>query len=168
LKSILIVVFPPCSSYWELNDDGTELTLTPKNQSENGSIGVAAGKSKTFKGISCFRNRIAECRLFYPLRRQICRQKQTAVLPGRLLFRSKAHLPLFLQLMWIRNLFAVQWSPAMPQTCPQLELQRFPRMHRVVSVSMFFWSRQPANKASIASERSAQINFFIYAKSGYT
>ena len=36
--------------YWELNDDGTELTLTPKNQSENGSIGVAAGKSKTFKG----------------------------------------------------------------------------------------------------------------------
>lgn len=36
--------------YWELNDDGTELTLTPKNQSENGNIGVAAGKSKTFKG----------------------------------------------------------------------------------------------------------------------
>ena len=36
--------------YWEINDDGTELTLTPKNQSENGSIGVAAGKSKTFKG----------------------------------------------------------------------------------------------------------------------
>ncbi len=36
--------------FWEINDDGTELTLTPKNQSENGSIGVAAGKSKTFKG----------------------------------------------------------------------------------------------------------------------
>ena len=36
--------------YWEINDDGTELTLTPKNQSENGNIGVAAGKSKTFKG----------------------------------------------------------------------------------------------------------------------
>lgn len=36
--------------YWEINDDGTELTLTPKNQSENGNIGVPAGKSKTFKG----------------------------------------------------------------------------------------------------------------------
>ena len=36
--------------FWEINDDGTELTLTPKNQSENGNIGVAAGKSKTFKG----------------------------------------------------------------------------------------------------------------------
>lgn len=32
--------------YWELNDDGTELTLTPKNQSENGNIGVAAGKAR--------------------------------------------------------------------------------------------------------------------------
>ena len=36
--------------FWEINDDGTELTLSPKNQSENGNIGVAAGKSKTFKG----------------------------------------------------------------------------------------------------------------------
>lgn len=36
--------------YWEINDDGTELTLTPKNQSENGNIGVSAGKSKIFKG----------------------------------------------------------------------------------------------------------------------
>lgn len=36
--------------YWEISDDGTELTLTPKNQSENGNIGVSAGKSKIFKG----------------------------------------------------------------------------------------------------------------------
>lgn len=36
--------------YWELSDDGTQLTLTPKNQSKNGSIGVDAGKSKTYTG----------------------------------------------------------------------------------------------------------------------
>lgn len=37
------------SGYWQLNDAKTELTLTPKNQSENGNIGVAAGESKTYK-----------------------------------------------------------------------------------------------------------------------
>ena len=36
--------------YWDLSDDGTKLTLTPKNQSKNGSIGVEAGNSKTYKG----------------------------------------------------------------------------------------------------------------------
>lgn len=35
--------------YWEMNEDCTELTLTPVNQSENGSIGVAVGQSKTYK-----------------------------------------------------------------------------------------------------------------------
>lgn len=34
--------------YWELDETGTRLTLTPKNQSENGNIGVDAGKSKVF------------------------------------------------------------------------------------------------------------------------
>lgn len=36
--------------YWELSDDGTQLTLTPENQSQNGSIGVDVGKSKTYTG----------------------------------------------------------------------------------------------------------------------
>lgn len=34
--------------YWALDETGTKLTLTPKNQSENGNIGVDSGKSKTF------------------------------------------------------------------------------------------------------------------------
>ena len=35
--------------YWELNSSKTELKLTPKHQSENGNIGVAEGKTKTYK-----------------------------------------------------------------------------------------------------------------------
>lgn len=38
--------------YWEMSEDGTELTLTPKNQSENGNIGVEAGQSKTFTAVN--------------------------------------------------------------------------------------------------------------------
>lgn len=34
--------------YWDLNDAGDTLTLTPHNQSENGNIGVAAGETKTY------------------------------------------------------------------------------------------------------------------------
>lgn len=34
--------------YWELSSDKTTLKLTPKNQSENGNIGVEAGSTKTF------------------------------------------------------------------------------------------------------------------------
>lgn len=34
---------------WELNGDKTELKLTPKNQAENGNIGVATGETKTYK-----------------------------------------------------------------------------------------------------------------------
>lgn len=40
--------------YWEINDDGTELTLTPKNQSENGSIGVAPEKARHSKVKTAF------------------------------------------------------------------------------------------------------------------
>lgn len=36
--------------YWKLNDAKTQLTLTPKNQSDNGNIGVGEGESKTFTG----------------------------------------------------------------------------------------------------------------------
>lgn len=36
--------------YWELSEDGTKLTLTPKNQGENGTIGVDVGESKTYTG----------------------------------------------------------------------------------------------------------------------
>ncbi len=34
---------------WELNERKTELKLTPKNQSENGNIGIAIGETKTYK-----------------------------------------------------------------------------------------------------------------------
>lgn len=34
--------------YWDLNDAGDTLTLTPHNQNENGNIGVAAGETKTY------------------------------------------------------------------------------------------------------------------------
>lgn len=34
--------------YWDLNDAGDTLTLTPHNQNENGNIGVSAGESKTY------------------------------------------------------------------------------------------------------------------------
>ncbi|HIT53086.1 MAG TPA: hypothetical protein IAD07_04015 [Candidatus Fimivicinus intestinavium] len=34
--------------YWDLNDAGDTLTLTPHNQNENGNIGVAAGEKKTY------------------------------------------------------------------------------------------------------------------------
>ena len=36
--------------YWELDSTGTELTMTPKNQGENGNIGTEAGTSRTFTG----------------------------------------------------------------------------------------------------------------------
>ena len=35
--------------YWSMNSSKTELKLTPKNQNENGSIGVAVGETKTYK-----------------------------------------------------------------------------------------------------------------------
>ena len=36
--------------YWELDATGTQLTLTPVNQGENGNIGTQVGSSKTFTG----------------------------------------------------------------------------------------------------------------------
>ncbi len=36
--------------HWSLDESGNKLTLTPVNQSENGNVGVAAGRSKTFTG----------------------------------------------------------------------------------------------------------------------
>ena len=36
--------------YWELDSAGTQLTLTPVNQGENGNIGAQVGSSKTFTG----------------------------------------------------------------------------------------------------------------------
>lgn len=38
--------------YWKISEDGTQLTLTPKNQSDNGNIGVTAGQSKTFTAVN--------------------------------------------------------------------------------------------------------------------
>lgn len=34
--------------YWSMNESRTELTLTPKHQSENGNIGVAENATKTY------------------------------------------------------------------------------------------------------------------------
>ncbi len=34
--------------YWNLNDAGDTLTLTPHNQNENGNIGVSAGETRTY------------------------------------------------------------------------------------------------------------------------
>lgn len=34
--------------YWDLNDAGDTLKLTPHNQNENGNIGVSAGETKTY------------------------------------------------------------------------------------------------------------------------
>ena len=36
--------------YWELDSTGTKLTMTPKNQSNNGNIGVETGSTATFTG----------------------------------------------------------------------------------------------------------------------
>ena len=36
--------------YWELDSTGTKLTMTPKNQSNNGNIGVEPGSTATFTG----------------------------------------------------------------------------------------------------------------------